>query len=90
MLVHIGYDNFIDANKIVAVLKPGSSPLKRLRQRALETDYLIDATAGHKTRSIIVISTNHIVISGLTSTRIKERTLDQELFFIKLTHEPKK
>jgi regulator of extracellular matrix RemA (YlzA/DUF370 family) len=60
-LLHIGYDNFVDPEKIVTVLKPGGSPVKRLRQRALETDRLVDATAGNKTRSVIIMSTNHSI-----------------------------
>jgi hypothetical protein len=73
MFVHIAYENYIQGDDIVAVLKPDSAPVKRLKQRAFEAERLIDATAGHKTRSIIVMKTNYIILCGLTTARVIER-----------------
>ena len=52
MLVHIGYGHYVESTKVFVVLDPGSSPVKKLRHEAAEEGFLVDATSGHKTRSI--------------------------------------
>jgi len=71
-LLNIGYGNHVVANKIVAIIAPGSSPVKRLREEAKTAGKLIDATQGKKTRSLI-ITDNHIVLSGIDSDTLSKR-----------------
>lgn len=65
MMIPIGHGNYINTDAMLAILKPDSSPVKRLRKRAEENDRLIDATSGRKTRSLTVLSSNHVVLSSL-------------------------
>lgn len=65
MLINIGHDNYIDRDLVVAVLPPDSAPNKRMREAATKTGTLIDATAGRQTRSLVVMSTEHLVASSL-------------------------
>ena len=47
-LIHIGFGNFVSAEKIIAVVSPDSAPIKRIIQDAKEQGLLIDATYGRK------------------------------------------
>ena len=71
--INVGHGNFILASRIIAILESGSLPMKRLRERASETNMLIDATAGRKTRSVIVIDSHHVVLSALAPNTLQER-----------------
>ena len=59
-LVHIGFDNFVAANRIVAIASINSTSIKRAIKEAQKNSLLIDLTHGRKTRTAIVIDTNHI------------------------------
>lgn len=71
--VNVGYGNFIMASRVIAILESGSLPMKRLRDKASENNLLVDATAGRKMRSLIVVDTNHIVLSALAPQTVQER-----------------
>ena len=63
--INIGFGNFVLANRIVSVINPNSSPMKRLREDAKAQNLLIDATQGRRTRSIIITDSNHIILSAI-------------------------
>jgi regulator of extracellular matrix RemA (YlzA/DUF370 family) len=71
--LHIGFGNTVVANRMVTILQPDSAPLKRLRDRAADRDMLIDATKGRRTRAIIIMDSNHIVLSGVHAETLLER-----------------
>ncbi|MCL0033522.1 DUF370 domain-containing protein [Thermodesulfovibrionales bacterium] len=73
VLVNIGFSNVISASRIVAIVNPGSSPIRKLREEAKNKGKLIDATEGKKTRSIIVTDSDHIVLSALQVETITQR-----------------
>lgn len=64
-LISAGYGNMVVASRIVAVLVPGSSPIKRLREGAKDNHKLIDATQGKRTRAIIVLDSGHVILSAI-------------------------
>ena len=66
MLLNIGFGNFVSDEKIIAVLSSDSSPVKRLTRTAKENNNLIDATCGRKTQSVLVMNSNHVVLSALS------------------------
>jgi regulator of extracellular matrix RemA (YlzA/DUF370 family) len=72
-LVNIGFGNTVISYRVVAVVMPGSAPMKRLRERATQADRLIDATHGRKTRSIIVTDSNHIILSAVHPETLSQR-----------------
>ncbi len=74
MLIGIGYGNYIDSEKIAAVVGADSAPVKRMLKHAKASGSLIDATAGRKTRSVIVLANNQIVASSNLSDTIAEKT----------------
>ena len=72
-LVNIGYGNSIAENRIVAVVSPDSSPVKRIIADAKEKGFLIDATYGRKTKSVIVTDSTHVVLSAVSPETISGR-----------------
>jgi len=81
-LLNIGFSNVINTEKIIAMLRPDSAPAKRIVQRAKEEERIIDATQGRRTRSIIVMETNQIILSALMpetlTNRVNEELVEQE------------
>ena len=72
-LVHVGFGNMIVAERIVAIIQPSSSPVKRLKEEARDAGRLIDATKGRKTRAIIVTNSNHVLLSAIQPETIVNR-----------------
>jgi regulator of extracellular matrix RemA (YlzA/DUF370 family) len=73
VLVNIGFGNVVSAARVIAVVTPGSSPMKRLREEAKKRGKLVDATEGRRTRSIIVTDSDHIILSALQAETITQR-----------------
>ena len=64
-LINIGFGNYVLAGRVVGIVSPASSPMKRLREDARAEGRLIDATQGRKTRSILVTDSNHVILSSI-------------------------
>ena len=64
--------------RVVAIVNPASSPMRRLREEAREAKLLVDATQGRKTRSIIVTDSNHILLSAIQAETISQRFLQED------------
>lgn len=64
-ILNIGFGNIVNTDKIVAIINPDSAPAKRMIQRAKETECIIDATQGRRTKSVIITDSAHIVLSAL-------------------------
>ncbi len=75
MIINIGFGNVVSASRVIAIVSPGSSPTKRLRDEASERGKLIDATQGRKTRAIIVTDSDHVILSALQVETITQRFL---------------
>ncbi len=72
-LINVGLGNFVLANRVVALVNPVSSPMRRLREDAKAEGRLIDATQGRKTRSILVTDSNHVILSSILPETIAQR-----------------
>ncbi len=72
-LLNIGFSGNIAADEVLAILAPNSAPMRRLREDAREEKRLIDATHGRKTRSIIVMKTNYIILSAMQPETLAQR-----------------
>ncbi len=72
-LLNIGFGNSVVARRVVAIVNPGSSPMKRLRDEARESHRLVDATQGRRTRSIIVTDSGHVILSAIQAETIAQR-----------------
>jgi hypothetical protein len=72
-LLNIGYGNLVLASRIIAIVSPQSSPMRRLREEAGERGKLIDATQGRRTRSILVTDSDHVILSAINPETIAAR-----------------
>lgn len=72
-LINIGFGNLVSDARIVSIVLPESAPVKRIAQEAREKGMLIDATYGRKTKSVIVMDSEHVVLSALTPELIAQR-----------------
>ncbi len=72
-LINIGFGNVVSASRVIAIVIPGSAPIKRLREEARERGKLVDATEGRKTRAIIITDSDHVVLSALQAETITQR-----------------
>ena len=69
-LVNIGFGNMISAQRLVAIVSPDSAPVKRMIQEGRERGMLIDATYGRKTRSVVIMDSDHIVLSAIQTDTV--------------------
>ena len=72
-LLNIGFGNMVSAGRIVAVIAPDSAPVKRMVQEARDDGHLIDATAGRRTRAVLMMDTGHVVLSAVQPETIAGR-----------------
>ncbi len=77
-LINIGFGSMLSAGRILAVMAPDSAPIKRIVQEARERGMLIDASYGHKTQSVILMDTDHVILSALTPETVGERWKGKE------------
>ncbi len=75
-LINIGFGNVVSGSRVVAIVNPGSTPIRKLRVEAKERGKLVDATEGKKVRSLIVTDSDHIVLSALSVETILQRFSD--------------
>ena len=72
-LVNIGFGNYVNTQKVVAVVNPDAAPIKRMVQNAREAQKVIDATQGRRTKSVLVLETEQIVLSAMQPDTIARR-----------------
>ncbi|MGH0028310.1 MAG: DUF370 domain-containing protein [Myxococcota bacterium] len=72
-LLNIGYGNLVAAWRIVAVVSPTAAPMKRLRDEAARRGKLVDSTQGRRTRSILVMDDDHVILSAINPETIASR-----------------
>ena len=77
-LINIGFGSMIAAGRVLAVVDPDSAPIKRVMQEAKDRGMLIDASYGRKTKSVILMDTDHVILSALTPEMIGERWNEKE------------
>ncbi|MBI4594874.1 MAG: DUF370 domain-containing protein [Candidatus Tectomicrobia bacterium] len=77
--INIGFGNVIASSRIIAILNPGASPMKRLKEEARKNNKLVDATQGRKTRAIVVTDSDHIILSAIMPETMTQRLEEADL-----------
>jgi len=72
-MINIGFGNIVATNRVIAVVSPESAPIKRLITDAREEGKLVDATYGRKTRAVVIMDSNHVILSAIQSETISQR-----------------
>ena len=80
LLLHVGFGNAVKISRILAVVNPGSSPVRKLKEEARLEKKSIDVTEGRRTRSILILDSGHLVLSSVQPDTISQRlaTLSRE------------
>lgn len=77
-MLNVGFGNFVVAQRVVAVVNPSSSPMRRLREDARQHGRLVDATQGRKTRSLIITDSNHVILSAVQAETMRQRFQEED------------
>ncbi len=72
-LINVGFGNAVKINRILAVVNPGSSPIRKLKEDARKEKRLIDVTEGRRTRAIVILDTGHLILSSVQPETISQR-----------------
>lgn len=76
-LINIGFGSMVAANRLLAIVSPDSAPIKRVVQEARERGMLIDASYGRKTKAVILMDTDHVILSAVPTETICARWMDK-------------
>ena len=78
-LINIGFGNTVMADRIIAVVNSGSSPARKLKELAKDGGRLVDVTEGRRTRSLLVMDSNHVLLSSIQPDTISQRLASLQL-----------
>ena len=78
-LINIGFGNIISAERLVSIVSPESAPIKRIVQEARDRGMLIDATYGRRTRAVLIMDSDHVVLSAIQPETVANRVLKEEI-----------
>ena len=77
-LINIGFGSMVAAGRVLAIVDPDSAPIKRVIQEARDRGMLIDASYGRKTKAVILMDTDHVILSALTPEILSARWMDRD------------
>ena len=77
-LINIGFGSLLAASGVLAIMDPDSAPIKRVVQEARERGMLVDASYGRKTQAVILMDTDHVILSALTPDTLNVRWMDKQ------------
>lgn len=72
-LINIGFGNIVSANRVIAIVSPESAPIKRIITDARDSQHLIDATYGRRTRAVIITDSGHVILSAIQPETVANR-----------------
>ena len=76
-LINIGFGNMVNAGRLIAMVAPDSAPIKRIVQEAKDKGVLIDATYGRKTKAVLIMDSDHVILSALQPESVAGRLEDE-------------
>ena len=77
-LINIGFGSMVSAGRVLAVVAPDSAPIKRVIQDARDRGMLIDASYGRKTKAVVLMDTDHVILSAVGPETISARWMDKQ------------
>jgi regulator of extracellular matrix RemA (YlzA/DUF370 family) len=77
-LINIGFGSMVSESRVLTIVAPDSAPIKRVVQEARERGMLIDASYGRKTKAVILMDTDHVILSALEAQELSKRWEDEE------------
>lgn len=90
-LLNVGFGNTVSIDRLIAVINAGSSPSRKLKELAKQEGKLIDVTEGRRTRSMLVLDSNHLILSSVQPDTIGQRLAALEAeYHLAEYHQPQK
>ena len=77
-LINIGFGGMVAANRVLAIVAPDSAPIKRVIQESRDRGMLIDASYGRKTKAVILMDTDHVILSAIQPENLYARWMDKQ------------
>lgn len=77
-LINIGFGNIVSANRIISIVSPESAPIKRMIQEARDRGMLVDATYGRRTRAVLIMDSDHVILSAVQPETVAHRLTAKE------------
>ena len=77
-MINIGFGNIVSASRLIAIVSPESAPIKRIIQDARTNGTLIDATYGRRTRAVLVMDSDHVILSAVQPETVAHRLVGKE------------
>ena len=77
-LINIGFGSMVAANRVLTIVAPDSAPIKRVIQESRDRGMLVDASFGRKTKAVILMDTDHVILSAITPETIYARWMDKQ------------
>ncbi len=77
-LINIGFGNMVNADRVIGIVSPDSAPIKRIVQDAREKGELIDASYGRRTRAVLIMDSDHVILSGIPLESIAGRFEEEQ------------
>lgn len=72
-LINIGFGNMVASSRLIAIVSPESAPVKRTVQEARDRGMVVDGTYGRRTRAVLIMDSDHVVLSALAAERLAPR-----------------
>lgn len=77
-MINLGFGNMVSASRVVALVSPDSSPVKRLIKDAQDSGRAIDVTCGRKTRAVIITDSDHVLLSAIQPETVAGRLANED------------
>ncbi|MBQ3094191.1 MAG: DUF370 domain-containing protein [Clostridia bacterium] len=77
-LLNIGFGNMVATNRVLAIVSPDSAPIKRIIQDAKDSGRLIDATYGRRTRAVLMMDSDHVILSAIQPETVAGRAAEED------------
>lgn len=77
-MIHLGFQNMVNASRVVALVSPDSAPVKRLIQDAKDSGRAIDVTCGRKTRAVIITDSDHVILCAIQPETVAGRLTNED------------
>lgn len=77
-LINIGFGSMVAANRLLAIVAPDSAPIKRVIQEARDRGMLVDASYGRKTKAVLLMDTDHVILSAIPTENLYARWMDKQ------------
>src|SRR5699024_2475275 len=77
-LINIGFGNVVSENRVISIVAPESAPIKRIITVARDSNKLVDATYGRRTRAVIITDSDHVVLSAVQPETVGQRVLTHD------------